>query len=95
MTGSNLFPDASVWVTAYTTLSAHLFPISLLIQHILSTQVSDIGPTVLLFVVVVVVVRFEVLRPVPGAQLTLLRSSRSVNLLTLFLSTGKCTYFCQ
>ena len=25
MTGSNLFPYASVWVTAYTTLSAHVF----------------------------------------------------------------------
>ena len=26
MTGSNLFPDASVWVTAYRALSAHVFP---------------------------------------------------------------------
>ena len=26
MTGSNLFPDASVWVSAYTALSAHVFP---------------------------------------------------------------------
>ena len=26
MTGSDLFPDASVWVTDYTALSAHVFP---------------------------------------------------------------------
>ena len=26
MTGSNLFPDASVWVTDYTALGAHVFP---------------------------------------------------------------------
>ena len=26
MTGSNLFPDASVWVTTYIALSAHVFP---------------------------------------------------------------------
>ena len=26
MTGSNLFPGASVWVTAHTALSAHVFP---------------------------------------------------------------------
>ena len=26
MTGSNLFPDASAWVTAYKALSAHVFP---------------------------------------------------------------------
>ena len=26
MTGSNLFPDASVWLTAYKALSAHVFP---------------------------------------------------------------------
>ena len=26
MTESNLFPDASVWVTAYKALSAHVFP---------------------------------------------------------------------
>ena len=26
MTGSNLLPDASVWVIAYTTLSALVFP---------------------------------------------------------------------
>ena len=26
MTGSNLFPYASVWVTAYTVSSAHVFP---------------------------------------------------------------------
>ena len=26
MTGVNLFPDASVWVTAYKALSAHVFP---------------------------------------------------------------------
>ena len=50
-----------------------------LIQHILSTQVSDIGPMAIW--IVVVVVRFEVLQPVPGAQSTLLRSSRSVNVL--------------
>ena len=28
MTGSNLFPNASVWVKAYTTLSANVFPSS-------------------------------------------------------------------
>ena len=27
MTGSKLFPDASVWVTAYTTLSGHFFKV--------------------------------------------------------------------
>ena len=26
MTESNVFPDASVWVTAYTALTAHVFP---------------------------------------------------------------------
>ena len=26
MTGLNLFPDASLWVTAYKALSAHVFP---------------------------------------------------------------------
>ena len=26
MTGSNLFPGASVWVTAYTASSSHVFP---------------------------------------------------------------------
>ena len=26
MTGSNLFPNASAWVKAYTALSAHVFP---------------------------------------------------------------------
>ena len=26
MTGSNLFPDASVWLTDYTALGAHVFP---------------------------------------------------------------------
>ena len=46
MTGSNLF--SSVWVTAYTALSAHecIFKF-VLIQHILSTQVSDTGPMIL------------------------------------------------
>ena len=41
-------PDASVWVTAYRALSA-LTCISkfALIQHILSTKVSDTGPMVL------------------------------------------------
>ena len=45
MTGSNLFPGASVWVKAYSALSAHVFPT----RHILSTQVSDTGPMVLWF----------------------------------------------
>ena len=47
MTGSNLFPDPSVliWVTAYTALNAYVFQF-VLIQHILSTQVSDTGPMV-------------------------------------------------
>ena len=26
MTGSDLFPDVSVWVIAYKALSAHVFP---------------------------------------------------------------------
>ena len=38
-------PDASVWVTAYRALSALVF----LIQHILSTKVSDTGPMILWF----------------------------------------------
>ena len=45
MTGSDLlFPNASIWVKAYTALSALV-----LIQHIISTQVSDTGPIFLWF----------------------------------------------
>ena len=36
ITGSNLFPNASVWVTTYIALSAFV-----LIQHVLSTQVIE------------------------------------------------------
>ena len=49
MTGSNLFLNASACVKAYTALSANVFPKFVLIQHILSTQVSDTGPMVLRF----------------------------------------------
>ena len=48
MTGSNLFPNASAWVKAYTALSAY-FSKFVLIQHILSTQVSDTGSMVVWF----------------------------------------------
>ena len=50
MTVSNLFPEASVWPTAYTILSAVVFPsFFFLIQYILSTQVIDTGPMVVRF----------------------------------------------
>ena len=49
MTVSNLFPNASAWVKAYTALSANVFPSFFLIPHILSTQLSDTRPTVLWF----------------------------------------------
>ena len=53
MTGSNLFLNASAWVKAYTALNANISKF-VLIQHILSTQVSDTGPVVLwlLFVII-------------------------------------------
>ena len=44
MTGSNLFPNVSAWVKAYTALSAYV-----LRSLFLSTQVSDTGPVVLWF----------------------------------------------
>ena len=47
MTVSNLFPDASVWMTDYTAYSHECISKFVLIQHILSTQVSDTGPMVL------------------------------------------------
>ena len=53
MTGSNLFLNASAWVKAYIALSANVFPSFVLIQHILSTQVSDTGPIVCWFSLIV------------------------------------------
>ena len=50
MTVSNLFPNASAWEKAYTALSANEYPKFVLIQHILSTQVSNTGPDVLWFI---------------------------------------------
>ena len=49
MTGSNFFPNASAWMKAYTALSANVYSKFDLIQHILSTQVSDTGPMFLWF----------------------------------------------
>ena len=48
MTVSNLFPNASAQVKAHTALSVLVLS-NVLIQHILSTQVSDTGPLVLWF----------------------------------------------
>ena len=47
MIGSNLFPDVSVWVTTYNwIIKCSCISKFVLIQHILSTQVSDTGPMV-------------------------------------------------
>ena len=56
MAGSNVFPNASAWVKAYTQLSANAFP------RILSIQVSDTGPMVLWLLVLLKRGRFIVQR---------------------------------
>ena len=47
MTWSNLFPNASVWVKAYTVYMELCISKLVPIQHILCTQVSDTEPLVL------------------------------------------------
>ena len=54
MTGAYLFPNAYMLCMGYTAFNAHVFhSLSRPIQHTLSTQVSDIGPLILWFFLLV------------------------------------------